>query len=102
MTRCGAAPRETLALLGENLGVELEQSLAESRPQDSLLTKFQAILQGGADAETAAGEALQQVGGWLNRVTKETSVRLRLNGKGVLSAAPDDARLPRTAEKSFK
>ena len=89
----GSAAR-TLDLLGDALGAELEQKIAETRPKDSLLTKFQSLLSGGMDAETATDEALQQVGDWLTRVGKETSARLRLNSKGVIAPAPEDARLP--------
>ena len=89
-TARGSAAR-VLASFGENLGVELEQRLAETRPQESLLTKFQTILQGGAEAEAAADKALQQVGGWLSRVTRETAGRFSAHSAPTLAA---DARLP--------
>ena len=89
----GSAAR-TLDALGESLGLNLEQFIIETRPKDSLLTKFQTVLQGGADAETAADEALKQVGDWIARTAKETSVKLRLNKNGALAAIPDDPRLP--------
>ena len=89
----GSAAR-TLESLGDSLGLNLEHLVIETRPTDSLLAKFQTMLQGGADAETAADEALKQVGNWLTRTAKDTSVKLKLTKNGSIAALPDDPRLP--------
>lgn len=94
-TTRGSAAR-VLDLFGVSLGVELEHLLAETRPQESLLTKFQAILLGGAEAEAAADKALQQVGGWLTKVTKDTAGRFGATNSPLASPTCADARLPET------
>ncbi len=88
----GSAAR-TLAIFGVSLGEELERLIAETRPKDSLLAKFQSVLQGEIDAEAVADRAIQQVGGWLTRMTKDTAGRMA-GSASVPSPATADSRMP--------
>ncbi|HZT40657.1 MAG TPA: HEAT repeat domain-containing protein [Chthonomonadaceae bacterium] len=90
-----AASAEALVRLGEPLGRRVEQLLAESRPQGSLLEKLHAVLRGGADAGQMASEAMQQVSQWMSRFSKETLERFSPTATGGAGGeAVPDARVP--------
>ncbi len=69
----------TLNVLGDPIGVQLQQRLQECWPQEGLLPKLQALLRGGPEAGQIATQTMQQVTQWFTRLSRETLDRLNAN-----------------------
>lgn len=87
-----------LASLGEPLGKQWNQLIADCRPQGSILQKLQAVLRGGSDAGQAAAQAVQQVSQWFSRASKATVDRLQAVALTPNNGADVAARDPRTPD----
>lgn len=90
-----------LGRLGDNLGRQFTQLLAEARPQGSLLTRLEALFRGGPDASAVAAQTMQQVSQWVSRVSRETVEKLAAppGVKPAASAYAHDSRLPELLQK---
>jgi HEAT repeat protein len=87
---------QALGRLGDSLGRQWVQLLADCRPQGSLLTRLETLLRGGPDASMVAAQAMQQVSQWVSRVSRETVEKLAAPPGAKLAppACAQDSRVP--------
>ncbi len=69
------AASHSLLQFGDPIGRQMAEWLEADLPRGSLLTKIHSVLRGGADAGLVATQAVEQVGKWFTRVSKEASER---------------------------
>ena len=86
------AASHSLLQYGDPIGRQLAEWLEADLPRGSLLTKIHSVLRGGADAGQVATQAVEQVGKWFTRVSKEAAERKNIPSGA--EASPKAASVP--------
>lgn len=76
---------EALFVQGDPLGRHVIQFLNENRPNAGLFGQLQAVVRGDVDPGRVAVQAIQQMGQWVTRLSRDTAERLTPTGSRVPS-----------------